>query len=101
MSHSALGPQFHGTQAVLQPGDVLEPQERRTHDSSGEHVYFTPHEHVARSYAQRPVLKEPPGHVYEVEPLGAVEPDPNVITPGISYRAPRARVLRRVVTPPA
>lgn len=92
----SLGRQFHGTQAVLQPGDLIVPTEKRTADSSGQHVYFSPHEHVARSYSQRAALRESPGHVYEVEPLGPVEPDPNVVTPGISYRAPKARVVRRV-----
>lgn len=36
------------------------------------------------------------GEVYQVEPLGDIEPDPDCHTPGLSYQVPKARVLRTI-----
>jgi hypothetical protein len=56
-----LGMQFfHGTTAVMSPGDVVEP---RHQEDRGESVAFAAtHRDVASTYGRG-------GHVYEVEPL--------------------------------
>jgi rifampin ADP-ribosylating transferase len=34
------------------------------------------------------------GWIYECEPIGQLEPDPDATVPGISFQCPKARVLR-------
>lgn len=41
------------------------------------------------------------GVVYEVEPLGELEPDPDCNQPGLSFQCARARVLRVIKPHPA
>lgn len=36
------------------------------------------------------------GVIYEVEPLGAIEADPDCTLPGLSFQCERARVVRRI-----
>ncbi len=38
------------------------------------------------------------GVVYEVEPIGPIEPDPDCDTPGLSFECERARI-RRIIKP--
>lgn len=55
-------------------------------------VYVTSDRQVATAYA----AMFPNGALYEVEPVGTVEPDPDCLVEGLSWRAPAARVVRVV-----
>jgi hypothetical protein len=113
MSHQALneeqfGPYFHGTSAELRAGDVLNPPGQEGPRSfkvphplySPEHVYFTTSRSQAESYAQSRATKHGGSpRVYEVEPHGETEKDPE--TAGVkgwdvSYRSPAARIRREI-----
>jgi Rifampin ADP-ribosyl transferase len=69
---------YHGTNRLLQPGDLLTPQ----HAGDGKHVYLTTDPHVAAYYAGQRDDPMPDGPhddryaVYQVEPTGQIEPDP-------------------------
>ena len=41
----------------------------------------------------------PKGVIYECEPIGTIEPDPDCTEPGLAYQCERARVLRRIKLP--
>ena len=102
------GPFFHGTKAVLESGDELAPgygsnfQEGRVSNN----IYFTELIDTAAWGAQlATALAGLPerGRIYEVEPLGPFEDDPNVTNkrfpgnPTRSYRSPHPlRVVREV-----
>ena len=88
-----VGPFFHGTTAALQPGDLLTPGYTSNFGSRrrANHVYIT-------------ATMDAAGRIYEVEPLGHIEDDPNLTdkkfpgNPTKSYRTRDAvRVLREVV----
>lgn len=98
------GPFYHGTKAALQPGDLLAagfPSNYRPQIIMN-HVYFTALVDGAGLAAEIAALDGTP-HVYEVEPTGPFENDPNVTdkkfpgNPTRSYRctAP-VRVIREV-----
>jgi hypothetical protein len=53
-------------------------------------VYVTSDRQVAAAYA----ALFPNGALYEVEPVGPVEPDPDCLVPGLSARCLSARVVR-------
>jgi hypothetical protein len=53
-------------------------------------VYVTTDRNAARIFA----ASWPRGVVYEVEPVGDLEPDPDCSEPGLSFACARARVLR-------
>ncbi|MET1007348.1 MAG: NAD(+)--rifampin ADP-ribosyltransferase [Propionibacteriaceae bacterium] len=99
------GPFFHGTTAMLRPGDVLVAGFRSNYRSSVimNHVYFTALLDGAGLAAELAV--ELSGgtnvpHVYEVEPTGAFEDDPNVTDkkfPGNPTRSFRTKEPLRVV----
>lgn len=102
------GPFLHGTRAVLAPGEELRTG-FTSHFQPGRvlhHVYFTTLEPTAAWGAQLAcaLVGEPgPGHVYEVEPTGPFEDDPNVTdkkfpgNPTASYRSTHPlRVVREV-----
>lgn len=84
------GPAYHGTSAVLNPGDVIEPGHEANFDSSTPgHVYFTDEGRygAAVGFAKRAARKtggQP--RVYRVEPLGEYEKDPDFAVSGGSYR---------------
>ncbi len=73
------GPFFHGTKADLRPGDLLEPGrvsnfgERR----QANYIYLTATMDAAIWGAEL-ALGEEPGRIYEVEPTGPYEDDPNL-----------------------
>ncbi len=108
------GPFFHGTRAELRPGDLLVPGRPSNYrpEVVMRHVYCTALPEGAGLAAEVAVLLvEIAGgdastvapHVYEVEPLGALEDDPNVTdqkfpgNPTRSYRSTEPlRVLREV-----
>ncbi len=110
------GPFFHGTRARLAPGDLLVPGHRSNYrpEVVMRHVYVTALRDGAGLAAELAVelaatAGDPPAdgpfepHVYEVEPTGPIEDDPNVTdkkfpgNPTRSYRtAQPVRVVREV-----
>lgn len=104
----APGPFFHGTAAVLRPGELLTPgfQSNYQPEIVMNHVYFTALRDgagLAAELAAELRGKQDSPHVYEVEPIGAFENDPNVTdkkfpgNPTRSYRsAEPLRVVREI-----
>jgi rifampin ADP-ribosylating transferase len=107
--HSHIrGPFLHGTRATFGTGDLILPG-RPSHfrpDRPLKHVYFTTRAETAAWGAElavalahddgRPVTPR----IYEVEPLGAFEDDPNVTDkrfPGNPTRSYRSQAALRVV----
>ncbi|WP_407938112.1 NAD(+)--rifampin ADP-ribosyltransferase [Motilibacter rhizosphaerae] len=106
------GPFLHGTRAVLAPGDLIEPG-RPSHFRPGQplvHVYFTTRPETAAWGAELAAglaaaglageQDDVTGRVYEVEPTGPFEDDPNVTDkrfPGNPTRSYRSRDPLRVV----
>ena len=103
------GPFLHGTRARLAPGDLVQPG-RPSHfrpDRPLAHVYFTTRPETAAWGAELAAALAPDGdgstatpRVYEVDPLGPFEDDPNVTDkkfPGNPTRSYRSRDPLRVV----
>jgi rifampin ADP-ribosylating transferase len=99
------GPFFHGTAAALRPGDLLtagRPSNYRP-EMTMNHVYFTALVDGAGLAAEIAVELVPGSgapHVYEVEPTGVFEDDPNVTDkkfPGNPTRSYRSTAPLRVV----
>ena len=102
------GPFFHGTVAELRPGDLLTSGFRSNYrpEIVMNHVYFTASKDGAGLAAEIAVELSPIAgvrpRVYEVEPLGEFEDDPNVTdkkfpgNPTRSYRSQSLRVLGEV-----
>lgn len=102
------GPFFHGTSAALAPGNLIAPG-RPSHFRPArplEHVYFTTRRETAAWGAELAEAlapqdgSRPSARVYEVEPLGPFEDDPNVTDrrfPGNPTRSYRSRQPLRVV----
>lgn len=95
------GPFFHGTKADLHAGDLLEPGYssnfggRRT----ANFIYLTATLDAAKWGAELS-LGDGPGRIYQVEPTGAFEDDPNLTDqrfPGNPTRSYRTREPLRVV----
>lgn len=97
---------FHGTAAVLKPGDILRPGrvlgkknfDYESHHADNDAVFITDQISKALGYGRLSkaddsgtYTKAP--HVYEVTPVGVLNPDPR--DPG-SWRAGAARVVREV-----
>ena len=97
------GPFYHGTKADLKPGDVLRPGyrspnfgERRT---APNYVYLTATLDAATWGAELSV-GEGPGRIYQVEPTGPIEDQPNLTDkkfPGNPTRSYRTWQPLRVV----
>lgn len=98
------GPFFHGTLAVLHEGDLLSagrPSNYRP-EVVMKHVYFTALPDGGGLAAELAVLLAGAGdpHVYEVEPTGPFEDDPNVTDkkfPGNPTRSYRTTAPLRIV----
>ncbi|WJY01664.1 NAD(+)--rifampin ADP-ribosyltransferase [Curtobacterium sp. SP.BCp] len=98
------GPFFHGTLAVLREGDLLvagRPSNYRP-EVVMNHVYFTALPDGGGLAAELAVLLAGAGapHVYEVEPTGPFEDDPNVTDkkfPGNPTRSYRTTAPLRIV----
>jgi len=95
------GPFFHGTKARLRPGDVLEPGRSSNFGSrsTAVFVYLTATLDAAVWGAEL-ALGDGRGYVYEVEPTGPFEDDPNLTDarfPGNPTRSYRTRHPLRVV----
>ncbi|MEU2350325.1 NAD(+)--rifampin ADP-ribosyltransferase [Modestobacter sp. NPDC049651] len=103
------GPFFHGTKALLAPGDELVPGYGSNYQAGRvmDHVYFAGAVETAVWGAELATALAGTGergHVYVVEPLGPFEDDPNVTdrrfpgNPTQSYRSRSPlRVVREVV----
>ena len=95
------GPFFHGTRADLRPGDLLTPGWRSNYGSrrQANHIYFTAGREGAPLAAELAHGEGPP-RVYRVEPVGAIEDDPNVTDkrfPGNPTRSYRTTEPLRIV----
>ena len=98
---SDTGPFFHGTKADLGVGDLLTPGYRSNYrpDVVMNHIYFTALRDGAGLAAELAAGSGAP-RVYEVEPTGPYEDDPNVTDkkfPGNPTRSYRSRAPLRVV----
>jgi rifampin ADP-ribosylating transferase len=99
------GPFFHGTTAHLRPGDLLTAGFRSNYrpEVVMNHVYFTALRDgagLAAELAAELAPDERTPRVYEVEPTGEFEDDPNVTDkkfPGNPTRSFRTREPLRVV----
>jgi len=96
-----FGPFYHGTRADLQPGELLEPGyssnfgERR----KANYIYLTATLDAA-TWGAELAVGEGPGRIYQVEPTGDFEDDPNLTDkrfPGNPTRSYRTRDPLRVV----
>ncbi|BBX30096.1 NAD(+)--rifampin ADP-ribosyltransferase [Mycolicibacterium alvei] len=95
------GAYLHGTKADLREGDLLVPGCPSNYEAGrvSNHVYVTRALDAAVLAAEL-ALGEGPGRVYMVEPLGAVEDDPNVTDkkfPGNPTHSYRSREPVKVV----
>jgi rifampin ADP-ribosylating transferase len=96
------GPFFHGTKAELAQGDLLQPgyrsnfgKERKT----ANFIYLTATLDAA-TWGAELAVGDGPGRIYEVEPTGPFEDDPNLTNqrfPGNPTRSYRTREPLRVV----
>lgn len=95
------GPFFHGTRAQLRAGDLLTAGYHSNYwpEIVMNHIYFTALPDGAGLAAEIASLEGIP-HLYEVEPTGAFENDPNVTDkkfPGNPTRSYRSREPLKVV----
>jgi rifampin ADP-ribosylating transferase len=99
------GPFFHGTRADVRPGDLLTPGWRSNYGSRrrSKHIYLTATRQGAPLAAEL-ARGEGPARVYRVEPLGAIEDDPNVTdkrfpgNPTRSYRTTEPLLVVEEIT---
>jgi rifampin ADP-ribosylating transferase len=95
------GPFFHGTKADLKPGDLLEPGYSSNYGEGrkAKFIYFTATLDAAIWGAEL-AAGEHPGRIYQVEPTGFFEDDPNLTDkrfPGNPTRSYRTREPLKVV----
>ena len=99
------GPFFHGTKSSLDVGDELVPgyASNFQHGRVSNNIYFTGLVDTAAWGAELATAlagSDERGHIYEVEPLGPFEDDPNVTNkrfPGNPTRSYRTRSPLRIV----
>ncbi len=95
------GPFFHGTKVDLQPGDLLAPGYASNFGARAvaNYVYLTATLDAA-TWGAELALGDGPGRIYQVEPTGPFEDDPNLTDakfPGNPTRSYRTRDPLRVV----
>ena len=95
------GPFYHGTKAELTTGDVLVPgySSNFGEQKKANYVYLTATLDAA-TWGAELAVGEGPGRIYQVEPTGAKENDPNLTDkrfPGNPTRSYRTREPLRVV----
>ncbi|MGC2941299.1 MULTISPECIES: NAD(+)--rifampin ADP-ribosyltransferase [unclassified Brevibacterium] len=95
------GPFFHGTKAQLEPGALLTAGYASNYrpEVTMNHIYFTSLVDGASLAAEIAALEGIP-HVYEVEPTGEFENDPNVTDkkfPGNPTRSYRSTLPLRII----
>ena len=72
------GPFFHGTKAVLNVGDLLEPDyQSNFQDKKSNYIYFTATLEAAKWGAELAAAKNKE-RIYIIEPSGEFENDPNL-----------------------
>lgn len=96
-----LGPFYHGTKADLKDGDLLEPNYSSNYGErkKANHVYLTATLDAAVWGAEL-AAGDKPGRIYQVEPTGPIEDDPNLTDkkfPGNPTRSYRTKQPLRVV----
>jgi rifampin ADP-ribosylating transferase len=96
------GPFYHGTRADLRPGDLLHPGYSSNYGerNKANFIYLTATLDAAIWGAELAVGQSP-GRIYQVEPTGPIEDDPNLTDkrfPGNPTRSYRTRQPLRVVT---
>ena len=96
------GPFYHGTKAVLTPGDFLEPGFRSNYgkQQKADFIYFTATMDAA-TWGAELAQGEGEGRIYEVEPIDEFENDPNLTDqrfPGNPTRSYRTRQSIRVIS---
>jgi hypothetical protein len=73
------GPFFHGTKAELEPGDLLEPgRPSNFGQRAGANFIYLTSTLDAATWGAELALGDGPGRIYEVEPTGEFEDDPNL-----------------------
>lgn len=95
------GPFFHGTKADLKPHDLLQPGYTSNFGarSKANFIYLTSTLDAA-TWGAELAMGEGPGRIYQVEPTGPIEDDPNLTDkkfPGNPTRSYRTRQPLRVV----
>jgi hypothetical protein len=95
------GPFFHGTKADLRPGDLLVPGNSSNFGTRqrANFIYLTATLDAA-TWGAELAVGEGPGRIYEVEPTGPFEDDPNLTNqrfPGNPTRSYRTQHPLRVV----
>lgn len=91
---------YHGTKAVLNPGDKIEPGYNSNYGKrkKAAYVYLTATLDAA-TWGAELALGEEPGRIYIVEPTGPIEDDPNLTDkkyPGNPTKSYRSRDPLRV-----
>jgi hypothetical protein len=73
------GPFYHGTKAVLKPGDLLVPGYSSNYGErkKANYVYLTATLDAA-TWGAELAVGDGPGRIYRVEPTGPIEDDPNL-----------------------
>jgi hypothetical protein len=95
------GPFFHGTRAVLAPGDLLHPGRGSNYGTgaTARFVYLTATLDAA-TWGAELAQGDGPGRIYRVQPTGPFEDDPNLTDqrfPGNPTRSYRTREPLRVI----
>ena len=95
------GPFYHGTKADLKPNDLLSPNHNTNYDESkkANYVYLTATMDAAIWGAEL-AKGGKAGRIYQVEPTGAIEDDPNLTDkkfPGNPTRSYRSQFPLKVV----
>ncbi|WP_407676625.1 NAD(+)--rifampin ADP-ribosyltransferase [Pontibacter kalidii] len=91
---------YHGTKAILKPGDLIEPGYSSNYGKrkKAAYVYLTATLDAAIWGAELAIGKGP-GRIYIVEPMGSIEDDPNLTDkkhPGNPTKSYRSRSPLRV-----
>jgi hypothetical protein len=94
-------PYYHGTKAVLKPGDLIEPGFASNYgqQKKASYVYLTATMDAA-TWGAELALGEGRGRIYIVEPTGPIEDDPNLTDkkfPGNPTKSYRSRSPLRVL----
>jgi len=98
---TGVGRFYHGTKAVLRPGDLMEPGRPANFGERGRtanYVYMTGTLDAA-TWGAELALGEGRGRIYTVEPTGPIEDDPNLTDkryPGNPTKSYRSREPLRV-----
>lgn len=95
------GPFYHGTKADLREGDLLEPNYSSNYGErkKANYVYLTATLDAA-AWGAELAVGDRPGRIYQVEPTGPIEDDPNLTDkkfPGNPTKSYRTKQSLRVV----